>query len=353
LCIDALAFVLALASGVIFGGLIQGALISSTCAALGSSLPFLLARNSDLRPKVLTLARRSPRTRALESAVSDRGLVTVLVLRLAPVIPIPLGAYNYLYGATSIAFIDFFFGTFLGSLKPYAFDAYLGLLGRDVVDAAAAGTGQKGLEDPALLAVFAAFFAVGALASDQATRIWDTIESELATSDDNNNEYILDSRDWIDVLELRQTPPWQAAAKISNFSLRNEPKWLYFLRARARRARYALASMSQQELALSRYLVHRGLDLDQVKPAELTTFSVDKLPPGADTEFDIKGSLVESIFFTYVLARALYSEDTIAAAIKAYQELDLGQVVAPSSVPTSPSSLLAVEQQRKKNDTIQ
>ena len=41
------------------------------------------------------------------------------VLRLAPLLPIPIGGYNYLYGATDLALAQFVPAMFLGSLKPY------------------------------------------------------------------------------------------------------------------------------------------------------------------------------------------------------------------------------------------
>jgi len=116
LCFDGLSLGLALASGVLFGGVVEGAVVSSACAALGGSVPFLVARNSDLRPKILTLARRNPRARALEKSVADKGFSTVLALRLAPILPVPLGAYNYLYGATTMQYFPFALATFLGSL---------------------------------------------------------------------------------------------------------------------------------------------------------------------------------------------------------------------------------------------
>lgn len=59
--------------------------------------------------------------------VEEDGFRTVFVLRLAPVIPIPLGAYAYVYGASALDAWSFSLGTLLGSLKPYLVDAYLGM----------------------------------------------------------------------------------------------------------------------------------------------------------------------------------------------------------------------------------
>ena len=83
---------------------------------------------------MLLLVRRDARLRALERSVAEKGFQTVLVLRLAPLLPVPIGAYNYIYGATSMRFAAFAPAMFLGSLKPYAFDSYLGVFGRQVVN---------------------------------------------------------------------------------------------------------------------------------------------------------------------------------------------------------------------------
>lgn len=54
--------------------------------------------------------------------VAKDGLKAILTLRLAPVLPIPIGLYNYVYGVTNVPYLDFAGGIFLGSLKPYLLD---------------------------------------------------------------------------------------------------------------------------------------------------------------------------------------------------------------------------------------
>ena len=53
------------------------------------------------------------------------GLKAILTLRLAPVLPIPIGLYNYVYGVTNVPYFDFAGGIFLGSLKPYLLDRFV------------------------------------------------------------------------------------------------------------------------------------------------------------------------------------------------------------------------------------
>ncbi|KAH8063429.1 hypothetical protein JL722_2599 [Aureococcus anophagefferens] len=106
-CVDPLTFALAISSGVLFGGVVNGALVATACATIGSSVAFGLARygRPRLREKLLVLVRRDAKTRALERAVAERGFVTVLVLRLAPLLPIPIGGYlcrNQIFNPTSM-----------------------------------------------------------------------------------------------------------------------------------------------------------------------------------------------------------------------------------------------------------
>lgn len=59
-CLDFLSIVLAFASGVIFGGVVQGALVSTACATIASGLGFQLARTK-LRTQVETQVRKRTR----------------------------------------------------------------------------------------------------------------------------------------------------------------------------------------------------------------------------------------------------------------------------------------------------
>ena len=237
LCLDALTFLLAVSSGVLFGGVVKGALAATACATLGSTVAFGIARygRPRLREKLLVLVRRDPKTRALERAVVERGFATVLVLRLAPLLPIPIGGYNYLYGATAMDLVQFVPAMFLGSVKPYAFDAYLGVVGKQVVDdVAGGGAAAPGLSDPVIIGVFAAFLAIGALSSELAGQAWREIE-EASAGDDDDGEY--PDGDWLDVLEARESAPWRAWDGVAAQIAAREPAWSADLRARGRRAR--------------------------------------------------------------------------------------------------------------------
>ena len=71
-CIDALTIVLALSSGAIFHGVIQGTAVSVACGTLGSSVCFLLSRTS-LREKTRKIIEKKPSLRAIDRSVTKDG----------------------------------------------------------------------------------------------------------------------------------------------------------------------------------------------------------------------------------------------------------------------------------------
>lgn len=314
LCLDFLVLVLAFSSGVVFGGVVQGAAASALCGTLGSSVAFYLARQSDLRPKILRLTRRDTNLAALERAVCSRGFQTVLVLRLAPIVPIPIGAYSYVYGATDMAFWPFALATFLGSLKPYAFDAYIGLVGRDLVEA------RDDIQEPAIILAFVFFVFIGSLASQLATQTWDDIVKANAQGPTKTDEE--DDEDWADVLGLRPTLPWRVGRGVSNALKRREPDWSRRLRHRADRAAFAIASLTREELVIAR---NQTEDQRNEKPESIV---VDRLPPGADRHFCLDGYLVESLVFPYVLLGTLFNDAFLDDQIQAYANRQQGTGVA-------------------------
>mmetsp|Transcript_21350 Transcript_21350/g.50535 ORF Transcript_21350/g.50535 Transcript_21350/m.50535 type:complete len:615 (-) Transcript_21350:65-1909(-) len=201
LCFDAGGIVLAFASGILFGGVVQGAVMSALGATIGSSVAFALAKaDTPVREKAIEIVEENPSLRGLEKVVAEEGLKAVLTFRLAPVLPIPLGMYNYVYGITNVRFVDFAGGIFLGSLKPYFLDSYLGYFGKSMVDGTA---NEGGLQDYVLIGVLGFSVLIGVFASQLASETWDAIQkeqeaedrerklSELAESgerDDNNDE---------------------------------------------------------------------------------------------------------------------------------------------------------------------
>lgn len=181
LCFDAGGIVLAFASGILFGGVLQGAVMSAFGATVGSSVAFALAKaDTPVRKKAIEIVEENPSLRGLEKVVADEGLKAVLTLRLAPVLPIPLGMYNYVYGISNVRFTDFAGGIFLGSLKPYFLDSYLGYFGKSLVDGS---SNEGGLQDYVLIGVLGFSVLIGVFASQLASETWDAVQKEQEKED--------------------------------------------------------------------------------------------------------------------------------------------------------------------------
>lgn len=176
-CFDAGGVILALASGILFGGVWQGAVVSAFAATVGSSVSFCMAKlDTPVRKKALEVVEEYPSLRGIEKVVAKDGLKAILTLRLAPVLPIPIGLYNYVYGVTNVPFLQFAGGIFLGSLKPYLLDSYLGVFGKQIVD----GTSNSGgLEDALLLIALGVSVLIGVFASQLANETWESINEEV------------------------------------------------------------------------------------------------------------------------------------------------------------------------------
>jgi uncharacterized membrane protein YdjX (TVP38/TMEM64 family) len=204
LCFDAGGIVLALSSGIVFGGVWQGALASSTAATIGSYVCFTLAKlDTPIRAKALQIVEEYPSLRGIEKVVAQDGFKAILTLRLAPILPIPLGLYNYVYGVTNVPVGDFLAGIFLGSFKPYLLDSYLGYFGKSVVDGTAGDT--MGLQDIILLVVLGVSVLIGVFASQLAGETWEVVLQEIdverkAKLAEITNNNTLDTKDEVKVL---------------------------------------------------------------------------------------------------------------------------------------------------------
>mmetsp|Transcript_30037 Transcript_30037/g.45764 ORF Transcript_30037/g.45764 Transcript_30037/m.45764 type:complete len:541 (-) Transcript_30037:22-1644(-) len=180
LCFDAGGVVLATASGILFGGVFQGAAASAFGATVGSSVAFGLAKlDTPVRKKALEAVEENPSLRGIEKVVAEDGFKAILTLRLAPVLPIPIGLYNYVYAVTNVPYFDFAGGVFLGSFKPYLLDSYLGYFGKSIIDGTAGDPG--GMQDTLLLVVLGFSILIGVFASQLAGETWDAILEEEET----------------------------------------------------------------------------------------------------------------------------------------------------------------------------
>ena len=186
---DAGGVALALSAGLLFGGVFQGALFSALAATIGSSVCFALAKlDTPVRQKALEALEQNPSLRGIEKVVARDGFKAILVLRLAPVLPVPLGLYNYIYAVTGVPFFDFAGGIFLGSLKPYLLDSYLGYFGKTVIDGSAAAADPNNAQDVILLLAIGLSVLIGVFASQLAGETWDTVVKEMEAEERGQNE---------------------------------------------------------------------------------------------------------------------------------------------------------------------
>ena len=138
-------FILPVVSPAVFGGVLGGTVVTSLASTLAASLNFWLGRTV-LREKALALkwkdspavgesqwfqalSRRFDSDQFPESkAPFTEGFKSALLLRLCPILPIPLSGNWYVCGMTPLRFSEFFAAHFLGSSKTAFVDAYLGSL---------------------------------------------------------------------------------------------------------------------------------------------------------------------------------------------------------------------------------
>ena len=200
LCFDAGGVILALASGILFGGVIPGAIASATAATIGSTVAFTMAKiDSPIRTKALSLLEEYPSLRGIERVVARDGVKAVLTLRLAPVLPIPIGMYSYIYGVTNVPVAEFMGGIFLGSLKPYLLDSYIGYFGKEIVQGTTDVT-DGGLQDYLLLGALGISILIGVFASQLASETWDSVIQEVEAEQktkDGSSDKVVDEDDGI------------------------------------------------------------------------------------------------------------------------------------------------------------
>lgn len=103
---------LTLCAGYLFG-VVKGTIAVSISSSLAAGVAFLIARYS-LRDFVSKIAGKFRKFQAIDRAIGKEGFKFVFLLRLSPLLPFSIS--NYLYGLTSVDFVQFFFASWLGML---------------------------------------------------------------------------------------------------------------------------------------------------------------------------------------------------------------------------------------------
>lgn len=118
--------ILTASSGYLFG-LLPGTATCLFSAAIAASISFVIGRTL-LRGYVETVLTENPKFKSMDKAIEREGFKLMLLLRLSPLFPFALS--NYLYGASSIRFLPYFFGTLLGFAPGTFAYVYAGRIGK-------------------------------------------------------------------------------------------------------------------------------------------------------------------------------------------------------------------------------
>lgn len=103
---------LTLGAGYLFG-VVYGTIAVSISSSLAAVAAFLIARYG-LRDVVTNLAGRFSKFNAIDRVIEREGFKFVFLLRLSPLLPFSIS--NYLYGLTSVDFVQFCVASWLGML---------------------------------------------------------------------------------------------------------------------------------------------------------------------------------------------------------------------------------------------
>lgn len=120
---------LTMSAGLLFGS-ITGTIIVSISGTVAASAAFLIARYF-ARDRILKLVEGNKKFLAIDKSIGENGFRVVTLLRLSPLIPFSLG--NYLYGLTSVKFVPYVLGSWLGMLPGTWAYVSAGAFGRAII----------------------------------------------------------------------------------------------------------------------------------------------------------------------------------------------------------------------------
>lgn len=120
---------LTMSAGLLFGP-VTGTIIVSISGTLAASISFLIARYF-ARERILKLVEGNKKFLAIDKAIGENGFKVVTLLRLSPLLPFSLG--NYLYGLTSVKFVPYVLGSWLGMLPGTWAYVSAGAFGRAII----------------------------------------------------------------------------------------------------------------------------------------------------------------------------------------------------------------------------
>lgn len=120
---------LTMSAGLLFGP-VTGTIIVSISGTVAATLAFLIARYF-ARERILKMVEGNKKFLAIDKAIGENGFRIVTLLRLSPLLPFSLG--NYLYGLTSVKFLPYVLGSWLGMLPGTWAYVSAGAFGRAII----------------------------------------------------------------------------------------------------------------------------------------------------------------------------------------------------------------------------
>lgn len=120
---------LTLSAGTLFGWA-QGTGIVLTAGTLAACIGFFIGKTV-LRSYVEGVVAENPQFAKLDAAIGKDGFKLLVLVRLSPIFPFSLT--NYVYGASSIDFATFFWGTLLGFTPSSIAYVYTGMVGQELL----------------------------------------------------------------------------------------------------------------------------------------------------------------------------------------------------------------------------
>ena len=122
------AFPLTASAGYLFG-VTKGTGVVLASASIAAAISFVIGRTL-LRSYVENLLLKFPQFQKIDRAIGKEGFKLMLLLRLSPIFPFALS--NYLYGASSVGFVEYFFGTMIGFTPGTLAYVYSGEVGKEL-----------------------------------------------------------------------------------------------------------------------------------------------------------------------------------------------------------------------------
>lgn len=128
-CLAVPATPLTLSAGYLFG-ITEGVLVVLLAGVAASMVGFVIGKNF-LRSWVEGVLEENPKLRKLDKAIGEQGFKLLCLVRLSPIFPFALS--NYVYGASSINFSSFLWGTLIGFTPGTIGYVYTGMVGNEIM----------------------------------------------------------------------------------------------------------------------------------------------------------------------------------------------------------------------------